>query len=53
MRGGMEVAVANAPGYEGYDRTSFDAILSEHIREKEEWLTEIQLPIEESKHNGF
>lgn len=30
VRGGIEVAVANAPGYEGYDRTSFDAILSEH-----------------------
>ena len=30
VRGGMETAVANAPGYTGYDRTSFDNILKEH-----------------------
>ena len=30
VRGGMETAVANAPGYTGYDRASFDAILKEH-----------------------
>jgi formylglycine-generating enzyme required for sulfatase activity len=30
VRGGMETAVANAPGYSGYDRASFDAILKEH-----------------------
>ena len=29
VRGGMEVAVANAPGYEGYDRAAFDMILKE------------------------
>lgn len=29
VRGGLETAVANASGYEGYDRTSFDAIMSE------------------------
>jgi len=29
VRGGMEVAVANAPGYEGYDRTAFDIIMQE------------------------
>ena len=29
VRGGLETAVANAPGYEGYDRTSFDAIMRE------------------------
>lgn len=30
VRGGMEVAVANAPGYEGYDRAAFDMIMKEH-----------------------
>lgn len=30
VRGGMEAAVANAPGYIGYDRASFDAIMKEH-----------------------
>ena len=30
VRGGMESAVANAPGYTGYDRASFDAIINEH-----------------------
>ena len=30
VRGGMEVAVANANGYEGYDRAAFDMILQEH-----------------------
>ena len=30
VRGGMETAVANASGYTGYDRASFDAILQEH-----------------------
>lgn len=29
VRGGMETAVANASGYIGYDRASFDAILKE------------------------
>jgi len=29
VRGGMEVAVANAPGYEGYDRSAFDVIMQE------------------------
>lgn len=29
VRGGMEVAVANAPGYEGYDRAAFDVIMKE------------------------
>lgn len=29
VRGGMEVAVANAPGYEGYDRAAFDIIMKE------------------------
>lgn len=29
VRGGMEVAVANAPGYEGYDRAAFDMIMKE------------------------
>lgn len=29
VRGGMEVAVANANGYEGYDRAAFDMILKE------------------------
>ena len=29
VRGGLETAAANAPGYEVYDRTSFDAIMSE------------------------
>ena len=29
VRGGMEVAVSNAPGYEGYDRAAFDKILEE------------------------
>ncbi|MBO7490415.1 MAG: hypothetical protein J6T88_09070 [Bacteroidales bacterium] len=30
VRGGMEAAVANAPGYTGFDRASFDAIIKEH-----------------------
>ena len=30
VRGGMEAAVANASGYTGYDRASFDAIIKEH-----------------------
>ena len=30
VRGGMEAAVANAPGYIGFDRASFDAIIKEH-----------------------
>lgn len=30
VRGGMETAVANALGYEGYDRASFDKIMQEH-----------------------
>ena len=30
VRGGMETAVANASGYEGYDRASFDKIMQEH-----------------------
>lgn len=30
VRGGMEVAVANADGYEGYDRAAFDVIMKEH-----------------------
>lgn len=30
VRGGMEAAVANAPGYTGFDRASFDAIIREH-----------------------
>ncbi len=30
VRGGMETAVANASGYTGYDRASFDAIIKEH-----------------------
>lgn len=30
VRGGMEAAVANAPGFIGYDRASFDAIMKEH-----------------------
>lgn len=29
VRGGMETAVANAPGYEGYDRAAFDVIMRE------------------------
>ena len=29
VRGGMEVAVSNAFGYEGYDRAAFDKILEE------------------------
>lgn len=29
VRGGMETAVANAPGYEGYDRAAFDVIMKE------------------------
>ena len=29
VRGGMETAVANADGYEGYDRAAFDLILKE------------------------
>lgn len=29
VRGGMETAVANAPGYTGYDRAAFDAIVKE------------------------
>ena len=29
VRGGMETAVANALGYTGYDRASFDAIVKE------------------------
>lgn len=29
VRGGMEVAVANAQGYEGYDRAAFDQIMKE------------------------
>ena len=30
VRGGMETAVSNAPGYVGFNRTDFDAILREH-----------------------
>lgn len=30
VRGGMETAVSNAPGYVGFNRTDFDAILKEH-----------------------
>lgn len=29
VRGGMEAAVANAPGFEGYDRAAFDVIMKE------------------------
>lgn len=29
VRGGMETAVVNADGYEGYDRTAFDVIMQE------------------------
>ncbi len=30
VRGGMEAAVANAPGYTGFDRAAFDQIIKEH-----------------------
>lgn len=30
IRGGMETAVVNTPGYEVYDRTSLEAIMEEH-----------------------
>jgi hypothetical protein len=30
VRGGLETAIANAIGYEGYDRASFDKIMQEH-----------------------
>lgn len=30
VRGGMETAVANAPGFTGYDRAAFDEIVREH-----------------------
>lgn len=30
VRGGMETAVGNTPGYEVYDRSAFDAIMKEH-----------------------
>ena len=30
VRGGMEAAVANAPGFTGFDRAAFDAIIKEH-----------------------
>lgn len=34
VRGCMETAVTNAPGYEGYDRTAFDYIMQEHQFER-------------------
>ena len=30
VRGGMEASVANVPGFSGYDRAAFDAIVKEH-----------------------
>ena len=43
VRGSMETAVASAPGYEGYDRASFDAILKEQNFQRSGAVDETQI----------
>ena len=43
VRGGMEVAVANAKGYEGYDRAAFDVIMKEQNFQRSGAVDETQI----------
>lgn len=43
VRGGMETAVSNAPGYEGYDRAAFDVILKEQNFQRSGAVDEAQI----------
>lgn len=43
VRGGMETAVANAAGYEGYDRAAFDVILKEQNFQRSGVVNETQI----------
>ena len=43
VRGGMETAVANAPGYEGYDRAAFDVIMREQNFQRSGAVNDMQI----------
>ncbi len=43
VRGGMETAVANAAGFEGYDRASFDVIMKEQNFQRSGAVNETQI----------
>lgn len=43
VRGGMETAVSNAPGFEGYDRAAFDVIMQEQTFQRSGAVNENQI----------
>ena len=43
VRGGMETAVSNAPGFEGYDRAAFDVIMKEQTFQRSGAVNENQI----------